>query len=104
MACCYFNTNVNTVILQKLYHIYHTKLYKNLKIYRFLLLRLMIVCSPKFLTMKFHPLSMHTKSFLVVSKKSFLGGFALLWFLRHQVKVDQCETNSETIFYEIRAV
>ena len=47
---------------------------------------------------------MHAESFLVISKRSFFAGFGLLWFLRFELEVDQCETNSETIFYEIRAV
>ena len=98
MACCYLNANVNTIVLQKLYHIYLVSAVKKSANLRFLLLRFMIVCSPKFLTMgHLHLLSMDTESFLVLSKRSFLAGFALLWFLRLEMKVDQCETNSETI-------
>ena len=74
------------------------------KIYRFFLLRFMIVCSLKFLTMGFSSLSMHTESFPVISLRSFFASFALLWFLRLEMKVDHCETNSETIFQKIRAV
>ena len=56
----------------------------------------MIVCITSFWRWDLHLLSKHTESFQVISKRSFLAGFALLWFLRLQMKVDQCETNSET--------
>ena len=99
MSCCYLNTNVNIVVLQTLYHrLYLVSAVKTCKIYRFLRFKFMIICSPKFLTMRSSSFINAFRKLFGNKQKEFPCRFCFAMLFGLEMKVDQCETNSETIF------